>query len=803
VTRLVLAAALAAGAAAGCDGSVCRDVSGACVALKVDGSNSVDGLEITLSGATSGHQVAPEEASLEPLPVEVALAIDKGAGVLHIAVVGVAFGQIVGSGSTDVTIAAGKHVSATVTLKGGANGGGGGGGSDGGVVAPFDVTGTRVAHYLLADGGVVDVPTDFTGTAIGARVGDGGVAYIAGSGDANGNFTIHNVSAPYDLVYGSTLTYGASHHIDLGEFILGRADQAAPTSSTHLSLYVGGVTPWTAADGLEMFSINSGTGLFAIESVLKPSVGATSLSGTLDLSTFPFGNLIDQAKGDDAFLSHFVGDSNNGVAYRRLAEVASFPPFTITNGGSQSVSATMTPVTQDQSLAVSWSRSAFAQLGAAVNPQAASDYDIYSLFAQPGGLSNGFFASTPDLAMATPGGSGDVTLTMTYGNPFPARWPLVVGAGSYFKASYVAAGASAATFDGAVLTFAPLASLPSPVAPVIGPVQSPTIDGMDAFTAQTAGSATPLVSWMPPALGTASGYVVNFYAIDNVGNKTSLDFLTAIYTGMTSVMVPPGLLVGGQSYFVDITAYADGIDRSVTPFLSVYPSAYADALSAAVTVDNVALGASCKDILASHPGFPDGWYTIDVDGAGASPPFAAYCDMTTAGGGWTLCAWSQSASAESSAWATPATAFSSNWYGCYKYSATPVDAYVRVTNSTTGYVNQYASVDFRPSIAETSYAAAGGTAPDFKLTLDPGTAACGASSPMNFQWGVQTTATIFGQQPSCSCSSGCQAKDYQTLIRSSGVNSNGCSGANQIPPQIGYSCGGYGNFGIHMELWAR
>jgi LruC domain-containing protein len=83
---------------------------------------------------------------------------------------------------------------------------------------------------------------------------------------------------------------------------------------------------------------------------------------------------------------------------------------------------------------------------------------------------------------------------------------------------------------------------------------------------------------------------------------------------------------------VDLSqAYAGSPPVSPSPVATPTP---ADVGCVPLGQDPSSAGLTCRDLYAAGA-TTDGQYWIDPDGAGGAAPFQAFCDMTTAGGGWT------------------------------------------------------------------------------------------------------------------------------------------------------------------------
>jgi hypothetical protein len=199
-----------------------------------------------------------------------------------------------------------------------------------------------------------------------------------------------------------------------------------------------------------------------------------------------------------------------------------------------------------------------------------------------GPASNGLFLVEASQAFPTDTDAGDVP----FANPYPSAWTSFVDYTDIAVHNLLPSGAASPVpmllFTRVVSADFPTAS--NPVAPLVGPALNPRINGSNLFNDQTISGTTPTLSWQPPAVGTASGYLIRAYQIV-VGGNPSLEFKGSYYTTTTSVQLLPGVLSSGNSYWIEIESlYRKNVDISVSPHLESFPEGESDLGSGIISV---------------------------------------------------------------------------------------------------------------------------------------------------------------------------------------------------------------------------
>jgi len=178
---------------------------------------------------------------------------------------------------------------------------------------------------------------------------------------------------------------------------------------------------------------------------------------------------------------------------------------------------------------------------------------------------------------------------LAYGDPFPSTWTRAVSLCQEYSVAIPTSSTTTANFvlvNGA--SIAPPSTPPMPaLAPVVLPVQSPTINGASIFTAATLNTTLVPLSWSAASTGTAPyGYTVRVYILTTVEGVPTYAETGGIYsTAQTSITLPP--LAGGNTYVFAITAEADGTANMETgPNRSSLPTGFATVVSAPITINS-------------------------------------------------------------------------------------------------------------------------------------------------------------------------------------------------------------------------
>jgi hypothetical protein len=125
------------------------------------------------------------------------------------------------------------------------------------------------------------------------------------------------------------------------------------------------------------------------------------------------------------------------------------------------------------------------------------------------------------------------------------------------------------------------------IAPVVSQVQNPTINSSNLFNATTVDTTSMILSWSPPAIGTAYGYSVIPPQVIPIPNGVEFVSAEIFYSPTTSVTLPP--LAPGNTYLFEITALADAsADIQTKPYRSSSPTGFATIVAAPITISSSA-----------------------------------------------------------------------------------------------------------------------------------------------------------------------------------------------------------------------
>lgn len=448
------------------------------------------------------------------------------------------------------------------------------------------ISGTRIDVWVTADGEEM-APVDLSAAVIEVLVEDGGTyRRIPGTGEADGSFAVDDVpQGTYLLKIDDSYFATDARSLDLGFNRLGRPDAATVNSPTPLRLDVQGLDPWQLADRLDLVAPNAGSLYYSLASGAEPPLpeNATAVDTSLDYqrATEPF--LIDGGAGDVAYLLH-MGFQEGPEPYRALTQVYQAAPFTMVDGDETVLAGSFTDVKRDQSVTIDLRGTTFeAAVGQLTIGEVAFEGDpLFTIYVSPYSIERGGLGSIT-LGEYYALDLEDHTITMEFGNPFPAGW-IPYEHYNVVQGSYVDAEQSALGY-GILSRGAALGGLSGgPVELGLGPVRQPTVDG-EAVAVPIDSSATPILSWDEPMIGTAASYSVTVRRVDAQAGIRGVR-VAGFTTTATSLRIPDGVMEPGETYFFEISAVADPtIDAARAPFRRTGPAqAFSQRPTAAATV---------------------------------------------------------------------------------------------------------------------------------------------------------------------------------------------------------------------------
>lgn len=358
----------------------------------------------------------------------------------------------------------------------------------------------------------------------------------------------------------------------------------------------------------------------SVDALLGDLPDSTTVSATIG-----YGSTIDWTQVSSAFLLQYAPSTLGPLSLEVMGSSAFVSNLSLTNGATNSISQNL-QTGAPASLGLTVQGTEFAATLQNTAPSTPSSYasglavSVAPWVTGPAVTASGFISSSLTLAGTSPQAgiaftiapfvvcdlTGPVILnantqpsilddenlgTLQYPDSFPATW---TRSETFCEEAIVpiAVPNSTATVNFALVTSTSAAPSSAPLAPLVGPVQNPTINNASLYTAATLTTTTPSFSWTAPAGATPYGYRIEAFVQETLNGLPYYAPAGSFYTSQTSVTLPP--LSGGNSYVFCVTALVDGAANVQTaPLRSALPTGFASVVSAPMTIS---AGASTRTI---------------------------------------------------------------------------------------------------------------------------------------------------------------------------------------------------------------
>ncbi|MCY1015725.1 hypothetical protein [Pyxidicoccus sp. MSG2] len=429
---------------------------------------------------------------------------------------------------------------------------------------------------------------------------------ITGTAVAGGYQFTGVPSGAYYLKTGTSYIVTDERQVELGTNRLGRADTVFTSQyETPLQLNLSGLAPWTPykSSYLPGSSVAVASGQVEVfgEMEFPGGVAAGQTSLVTNQASLPnyMGNMpvFNASAGDKLYVSQ-LGQMDAGtlpdggaLAYETVVRGLETSAFNFTPNGTTALPITgvMQPVSMTE-LPIEWRLPEYTIRASEVHPAATLGTSTFSIVPAAHGLTNGWIGYSGELLnlLLPAGASFNLTRRLTYGNPFPTTWGVVGTTGYSFRVVGTVAGSPTQyTVSGSISTSDRLENLVAgPLLPRVTSPRSLSIDGIAASVQREVGTVSPVISWLPPSMGSPSAYRMTLYRFPTGQTSATTQARFYLPGSATQVRLPAGTLAPASIHYLRVTAVdAPNYDVEREPFGSAerLPYASADALSSLFT----------------------------------------------------------------------------------------------------------------------------------------------------------------------------------------------------------------------------